>query len=187
MTENLILVDENDNEIGIMEKMEAHEKGLLHRAFSVFIFRKNESTDKIEVLLQQRQKDKYHSPLLWTNTCCSHPRPGESASKAAIRRLKEEMNFETKLYPQGTFIYKAEFDNNLIEHELDHLFIGIYDSNNIKPNPIEVESYKWISFENLNKDLEKNPKDYTAWFPIAYNFLKESDLLKELDLLFMHA
>ena len=162
MEENVILVDEKDNQIGIMPKMEAHEKGLLHRAFSVFIFNENG-----ELLLQQRAKDKYHSPLLWTNTCCSHQRIGESNVEAGRRRLYEEMGFTTDLKEIFSFIYKAPFDNGLTEHELDYVLIGRYDDvPNI--NKEEVASYKWMTLQDVKKDIENSPEIYTEWFKIIF-------------------
>jgi len=163
MEELVILVDENDNQIGLMPKMEAHEKALLHRAFSVFVFNKNG-----ELMIQQRAATKYHSPLLWTNTCCSHQRAGESNIEAGKRRLFEEMGFSTDLQEVFSFIYKAPFDNGLTEHELDYVLIGSFDGEpNI--NKEEVESYKWMPLEDVKTDIEKNPHIYTAWFQIIFN------------------
>lgn len=163
MVENVILVDEHDNEVGLMEKIEAHEKALLHRAFSVFIFNENN-----ELMLQQRAKSKYHSPLLWTNTCCSHQKKGESNISAGMRRLREEMGFTCELEEVFTFIYKAPFDNGLTEHELDHVMIGYYDGEPIV-NSDEVENYKWMTLEAVKKDIEINPNEYTAWFKIIFD------------------
>ncbi|WP_397446158.1 isopentenyl-diphosphate Delta-isomerase [Polaribacter sp. R77954] len=163
MEELVVLVDEKDKKIGLMPKMEAHEKALLHRAFSVFIFNKNG-----ELMLQQRAAHKYHSPLLWTNTCCSHQRDGESNIEAGRRRLQEEMGFTTDLKEVFSFIYKAPFDNGLTEHELDHVMIGFFDDvPNI--NKDEVEAYKWMSLENVKDDIEQNPQEYTEWFKIIFN------------------
>jgi isopentenyl-diphosphate delta-isomerase len=161
--EQVVLVDEKDNPIGLMEKMEAHEKALLHRAFSVFIFNK-----KGELMLQQRAACKYHSPLLWTNTCCSHQRDGETNLEAGKRRLQEEMGFVTEIKEVFSFIYKAPFDNGLTEHELDHVMVGSYeDAPNI--NKDEVESYKWMTLIDVKNDMEKNPQEYTAWFKIIFD------------------
>jgi isopentenyl-diphosphate Delta-isomerase len=135
----VILVDEQDVEIGSMEKLEVHQKGLLHRAFSVFVF-----NDKQELLLQQRALEKYHSPALWTNTCCSHPSPGETTISAARRRLQEEMGFDTELDFAFHFTYKAEFENGLTEHEFDHVFIGTFNDHFI-PNPAEVMDIRYES------------------------------------------
>lgn len=162
MVENVILVDEQDNEVGFMEKIEAHEKALLHRAFSVFVF-----NDNNELMLQQRAKSKYHSPLLWTNTCCSHQRKGESNTSAGKRRLQEEMGFTCELEEVFSFIYKAPFDNGLTEHELDHVMIGKYNGEPVV-NPEEVESYKWMKLEAVKNDIENNPDAYTAWFKIIF-------------------
>ncbi|OYU97685.1 MAG: isopentenyl-diphosphate delta-isomerase [Bacteroidetes bacterium B1(2017)] len=154
----VILVDENDQEIGIMEKQEAHEKALLHRAFSVMIF-----NNKGELLLQQRAFEKYHSGGLWTNTCCSHPKPGETIEEAAHRRLMEEMGFDCDLKVHQSFIYKAPFDNGLTEHEFDYVLIGEYNQD---PdfNTHEVHAFKWISFNDLNQELVDSPEQFTVWF-----------------------
>lgn len=162
MEEHVILVDEQDNQIGLMPKMEAHEKAFLHRAFSVFVFNGNG-----ELMLQQRAAHKYHSSLLWTNTCCSHQRVGESNIKAGKRRLFEEMGFSTNLKEVFSFIYKVSFDNGLTEHELDHVLVGRY---NEKPviNPQEVASYKWMTLEAIKEDMKHNSSVYTAWFKIIF-------------------
>ena len=167
MEENVILVDVLDNQLGLMPKMEAHEKAVLHRAFSVFIF-----NDKGELVLQQRAAHKYHSPLLWTNTCCSHQRDGESNIEAGKRRLIEEMGFKTNLKEIFSFVYKAPFDNGLTEHELDHVMIGNFNGVP-KINPDEVASFKWMTLEAVKKDIELQPNIYTAWFKIIF---KESYL-----------
>lgn len=169
--EKVILVNEKDEPIGLMPKLEAHEKALLHRAFSVFILNNNK-----EIMLQQRAHHKYHSPLLWTNTCCSHQREGESNVEAGKRRLQEEMGFTADLKELFHFIYKAPFDNGLTEHELDHVMIGYYNGEP-KINTDEVESWKWMSVENIKKDMEMHPEIYTVWFKIIfdefYHFLEE--------------
>ena len=161
--EQVILVNENDEQIGLMPKMEAHEKALLHRAFSVFVF-----NDKNELMLQQRALDKYHSPGLWTNTCCSHQREGESNIQAGKRRFQEEMGFTTDLEESISFIYKAPFDNGLTEHEFDHILIGYY---NEEPtiNPDEVASWKWMSIEAVKTICLNNPHLYTEWFKIIFD------------------
>jgi isopentenyl-diphosphate delta-isomerase len=161
--ERVILVNELDEPIGTMEKMEAHEKAVLHRAFSVFILNKNN-----EIMLQQRAHQKYHSPLLWTNTCCSHQRVGESNIEAGTRRLKEEMGFETELKELFHFIYKAPFDNGLTEHELDHVMIG-YFNDEPQINIEEVESWKWMKMAAIKKDMTVNPELYTIWFKIIFD------------------
>ena len=160
--EQVILVDENDNQIGLMPKMEAHEKAVLHRAFSVFIFNSDN-----ELMLQQRALHKYHSPGLWTNTCCSHQRDGESNLQAGKRRLQEEMGFVTDLKETTSFIYKAPFDNGLTEHELDHIMLGDY---NEKPiiNKEEVEDWKWMPLEDVKVDISNRPELYTEWFKIIF-------------------
>tara|TARA_B110000438_G_scaffold59478_1_gene59620 strand:- start:694 stop:1209 length:516 start_codon:yes stop_codon:yes gene_type:complete len=162
MNEMVILVDNNDNQLGLMEKMEAHEKAILHRAFSVFIL-----NDNNELLLQKRALSKYHSPGLWTNTCCSHPRNGESVINAGLRRLKEEMGFETEISSLLSFIYKAEFDNGLTEHEFDHVLVGRYNKNP-SINKSEVSDWKWTDLDFLKKDVVSNPDLYTVWFKIIF-------------------
>lgn len=168
--EQVILVNENDEQIGLMPKMEAHEKAELHRAFSVFVF-----NDKNQLMLQQRAADKYHSPLLWTNTCCSHQRDGETNLEAGKRRLQEEMGFVCDIEEKTSFIYKAPFDNGLTEHELDHVMVGYYNDNPVI-NREEVESFKWMTVEEVKVDMELNPTVYTEWFKIIfekfYDFIK---------------
>jgi len=154
----VILVDEQDNEIGLMEKQEAHEKALLHRAFSVLIFNKLGQT-----LLQQRANTKYHSAGLWTNACCSHPRAGETTIKAAHRRLIEELGFDCELELKHSFIYKAPFDNGLTEHEFDHVFFGDFNEA-INFNTEEVSAVKWVTIPWLLADIKNNPENYTVWF-----------------------
>lgn len=161
--EQVILVNEKDEKIGLMPKMEAHEKAVLHRAFSVFIF-----NSKNELMLQQRAAHKYHSPLLWTNTCCSHQRDGESNIEAGTRRLKEEMGFTTPLKEVTSFIYKAPFDNGLTEYEFDHVMVGHYE-NRPTINRKEVESWKWMPLETVKKDIAIQPELYTAWFKIIFD------------------
>ncbi len=168
--EKVILVNEKDEPIGLMPKMEAHEKGLLHRAFSVFVF-----NDKNELMLQQRALSKYHSPGLWTNTCCSHQREGESNIEAGKRRLQEEMGFTTNLKDTMAFIYKAPFDNGLTEHEFDHILVGNF--NDIPDlNPHEVLAWKWMRLEQVQKDMENHPKRYTEWFKIIFDKYYQSIL-----------
>lgn len=161
--EQVILVNENDEQIGTMPKMEAHEKAVLHRAFSVFIF-----NDNHELMLQQRAKHKYHSPLLWTNTCCSHQRVGETNIEAGKRRLQEEMGFSVDLKETTSFIYKAPFDNGLTEHEFDHVMVGYYNGEPII-NPEEVESWKWMTLDAIKVDMTLHPQNYTAWFKIIFD------------------
>ncbi len=161
--EKVILVNEKDEPIGLMEKMEAHQKALLHRAFSVFVF-----NDKNEVLLQKRAANKYHSPGLWTNTCCSHPREGETVLEAGKRRLQEEMGFQTSLKETTSFIYKAPFDNGLTEHEYDHVLVGHYKGEP-QINLAEVADWKWITLTDLQLDIKEHPESYTAWFKIIFD------------------
>lgn len=158
--EYVILVDSQDNPIGSMEKLEAHQKGLLHRAFSVFLFNENN-----ELLLQQRASEKYHSPNLWTNTCCSHPREEETILSAGSRRLKEEMGISCAIEPLFSFVYKADFDNGLIEHEFDHVLVGRY-SRQPQMNPEEVQNFQYISLDLLQERVKQNPQNYTPWLSI---------------------
>ncbi len=160
--EKVILVNEQDEQIGLMPKLEAHEKAILHRAFSVFIF-----NDKNELMLQQRAMRKYHSPNLWTNTCCSHQRDGESNIEAGKRRLKEEMGFVTNLKESISFIYKAAFDNGLTEHEYDHLLLGTYNEEPMI-NEAEVASFKWMLLDDIKVDIVLQPEIYTEWFKIIF-------------------
>lgn len=162
MEEKVILVSETDDQLGLMGKMEAHKKGILHRAFSVFVF-----NNKGELLLQQRALDKYHSPGLWTNTCCSHQRDGESSLVAGKRRLEEEMGFHCDLEEVFWFIYSAAFDNGLTEHELDHVMVGYYDNDPVI-NLQEVASSKWMSMDKVKQDIAKHPQNYTEWFKIIF-------------------
>ena len=172
--EQVILVNEADQQIGLMPKLEAHQKAVLHRAFSVFIL-----NDKNELMLQQRAEHKYHSPLLWTNTCCSHQRDGETNIQAGSRRLLEEMGFEADLRELFHFIYKAPFDNGLTEHELDHVMIG-YFNGNPEINPDEVAQFKWMTIEDVKKDMSVHPDIYTVWFKIIfdkfYHYLEDHTL-----------
>lgn len=161
--ENVILVNEKDEPIGLMPKMEAHQKALLHRAFSVFIF-----NEKDELMLQQRAHSKYHSPGLWTNTCCSHQREGETNVEAGKRRLFEEMGFSTELKDTVSFIYKAPFDNGLTEHEFDHILVGRYNEDPVL-NHEEAAAFKWLTLEQVKADMESNPQIYTAWFKIIFD------------------
>lgn len=173
--EKVILVDEQNNPIGLMPKLEAHKKALLHRAFSVFIMNR-----KGEVMLQQRALHKYHSPGLWTNTCCSHQRENETNVEAGKRRLQEEMGFVTELTDVISFIYKAPFDNGLTEHEYDHVLLGYYEENpNI--NPEEVADWKWELPENIKKDIEQNPQKYTEWFKIIFEKFYDYLFSKEIE------
>lgn len=163
MEEKVILVNESDEQIGLMEKIEAHEKALLHRAFSVFVY-----NDKNEIMIQQRAHSKYHSPGLWANTCCSHQREGESNVDAGKRRLMEEMGFQTDLKEITSFIYKAPFDNGRSEHEYDYILTGHFNDEP-KINPDEVADWKWMSVEEIKKDMANQPEKYTAWFKIIFD------------------
>lgn len=167
-TEYVILVDENDQPIGSAEKLQAHQDGLCHRAFSVFIFRKK---PRLELLLQQRAASKYHSPLLWTNTCCSHPRIDENILDAAKRRLKEEMGITTPLKSIGKFHYIAHFHNGLTENEIDHVLVGFIENESIHPNPNEVESFRWIGLDELKTELHAKPDRFTPWLEQALNVI----------------
>ena len=166
MVDYVVLVNKKDQEIGTMEKIEAHQKGLLHRAFSVFIL-----NSKGEMLIHRRALGKYHSPGLWTNTCCSHPRPNETVLDAANRRLDEEMGMGESLSEVVSFVYHHKFDNGLVEHEFDHILTGISDA---LPsiNEDEVDSYKYMGIEELEQSMKQNPDDYSIWFKLAYPKLK---------------
>lgn len=171
MTEMVILVNENDQEVGIAEKMHAHKLGLLHRAFSVFVVRENYPS--WDILLQQRRYDKYHCGELWTNTCCSHPRVDETIKDAAERRLFEEMGMKVPLQQVNSFIYKAEFENGLVEHEYDYVLIGYYTNQDIKINPKEVQNYAWISIDALLASIDEHPEVYTPWLLPALGVLRK--------------
>ncbi|MFT3682938.1 MAG: isopentenyl-diphosphate Delta-isomerase [Ferruginibacter sp.] len=162
---DVILVNEKDQQTGTMEKMEAHRKALLHRAFSIFIF-----DEKGNMLLQKRAAGKYHSPGLWTNACCSHPQPGEDIVKAAEKRLYEEMGFTTPLEKKFSFTYKASFENGLTEYEYDHVFTGVY-SGPVKPDAEEVSDYCFLTVADIKNALQEEPHLYTAWFKIAFPLL----------------
>lgn len=165
--EYVILVNESDEQLGTMEKMEVHRKGLLHRAFSIFIFNTNG-----EMLLQQRAETKYHSGGLWTNACCSHPKPGEEILAAANRRLKEEMGFDATLTKNFHFIYRSPFENGITEHEFDHVLTGIYDGA-ISPDNNEVQDYCFKRMEEVEHSLQNYPHKYAAWFLIAFPKIKK--------------
>ncbi|MDX3913992.1 MULTISPECIES: isopentenyl-diphosphate Delta-isomerase [Olivibacter] len=158
----VILVNEQDEAVGKMEKLEAHQKGLLHRAFSIFVF-----NTAGELLLQRRALNKYHSGGLWTNTCCSHPLPNEDTLIAAQNRLQEEMGFQTTLRPLFSFLYKTSFHNGLVEHEFDHVYVGEF-SGEIIPNREEVMDYQWIAYQNLEQMIKSSPDAFTFWFLEVY-------------------
>ncbi len=158
---HVILVDTHDTQIGTMEKLEAHQKGLLHRCFSVFLL-----NEKNELLIHKRASEKYHCGGLWTNTCCSHPQPYENMTTSAEKRLQEEMGIQASLKPLFSFIYKSEFENGLTEYEFDHVFVGYNTQPKFTPHPQEVEDYRWVSLETLIQDITQNPDQYTIWFRI---------------------
>ena len=168
MQSNVIIVNSSDQKIGLMPKLEAHTRGILHRAFSVLIFNKNG-----ELLIQQRALNKYHTPGLWSNTCCSHQIDGETNIEAGKRRLFEEMGFEVELFNFDSFIYNAYFENGLIEHEFDHILVGIFDGTPLI-NKNEVNDYKWITFDKLQKEIYSSPQNYTVWFRIIFEKYKLS-------------
>lgn len=170
--EMVVLVDTQDQVIGMAEKMQAHEQGLLHRAFSVFVVR--EKNGELEILLQQRQSEKYHCGALWTNTCCSHPRIDEDIVTAANRRLQEEMGLSVDLTVIDSFIYRAEFSNGLVEYEYDYVLVGYYNNEAINPNPIEVENYSWCTINQLKRNLIDRPELYTPWLEPALQILETS-------------
>lgn len=179
--DQIIEVDEQDRAIGSVDKLIAHQQAICHRAFSVFIFRKN-NAGKCELLLQQRHHKKYHSANLWTNTCCSHPRPGENILAAGERRLYEEMGMQIRLYPKGVFHYIAKFANGMTEHEVDHVLVGyVNDINMFNPNPMEVQNFQWTDVEILKEDLIKNPNKYTPWFTKALQIALSSTYKNLLD------
>ena len=165
--EKVVLVDKEDNTLGTMSKMAAHEAGALHRAFSIFVF-----NSEGELMVHQRALSKYHSPGLWTNTCCSHPRLDENVLGNAHQRLVEEMGFDTELKKAFTFLYKADVGQGLIEHEFDHVFIGIYD-NEPQINSSEVGDWKFMSMIDLREDIENSPTHYTEWFKIAFEKVED--------------
>lgn len=165
--EEVILVNERDEPTGSMEKMEAHRKALLHRAFSVFIL-----SGKGEMLLQQRAHSKYHSAGLWTNACCSHPRPGENIRDAALRRLSEELGFTTPLEEIFDFIYRSEFENGLTEHEFDHVFVGVYDGS-VHPDEQEINDHRFLSLAAIRADIDSHPAKYSAWFLVAFPMVEK--------------
>lgn len=164
---HIVLVDENDRQIGIEDKLQAHKDGKLHRAFSIFIFNSNG-----DLMLQKRDKNKYHSGGLWTNTCCSHPRVGESLDQAANRRLFEEMGFVCEIEEKFAFTYQVDFENGLHEHEYDHVFIGKYDGEPTL-NPEEAEDWRWISLQDLEREVLQFPELYSHWIKVALPKLKE--------------
>jgi len=165
--ELILLVDRNDNESGYGEKLQVHRDGLLHRAFSIFIF-----NQKGEVLIQKRHSGKYHSPGLWSNTCCSHQKAGETLEQAVHSRLKHEMGFDTELHEVFSFIYRVEFDNGLTENEFDHVFFGHYNGP-VSPEPSEVDEYRWVSMDELKDEMKLHPENFTYWLKNCINKVSE--------------
>jgi isopentenyl-diphosphate delta-isomerase len=175
MPEQIVLIDENDVATGSADKIQAHRQGLLHRAFTIFVF-----NDKSQLLLQQRAMGKYHSGGLWTNTCCGHPRPGETTKDGAQRRLREEFGFTCALNKFSTFRYQTEFQNGLKENEITHLFFGRYNDKP-QPDPLEIENWKWLSIDNLIQDIKRQPDNYTYWFKAIMNYADKLQVInKEL-------
>ncbi|HKG21403.1 MAG TPA: isopentenyl-diphosphate Delta-isomerase [Blastocatellia bacterium] len=172
--EELILVNENDEQVGTGEKLQVHREGRLHRAFSIFVF---DSLGRL--LLQKRAESKYHSGGLWSNTCCGHPRPGEATEAAARRRLREEMNFDCELRPHSSFIYRAELDNELIEWEFDHILVGAYDENPA-PNDLEADDWQWIGIDELKAEVKERPARFTYWLKAALGKLDLANLSNTL-------
>ena len=170
--EHVILVDEMDSGLGTMEKMKAHRKGVLHRAFSAFVF-----NSKGELLLQQRAHSIYHSGGLWTNTCCSHPRLGETVEKAAERRLVEEMGMTCTFNSHFSFVYRASLDSDLVEHELDHVLFG-YSDQIPSPNPSEVVSWRYQSLDSIQEDIHSDESQFTEWFKICFDRVNSLQSLK---------
>lgn len=177
MQQQVILVDDNDSVVGQMEKLAAHQQGKLHRAFSVFIFRKKQG--QTQCLLQQRQVQKYHSGGLWTNACCSHPKPGETVIEAAERRLQEELGFTTDLQVLDSFIYRAAL-GDLVEHEFDYVLEGQFSGELNRVNPEEVSGHRWLTVSELQQELHAHPERFTAWFQQALQVvLEKSDIIKK--------
>ncbi|HYF31967.1 MAG TPA: isopentenyl-diphosphate Delta-isomerase [Chitinophagaceae bacterium] len=176
MSDQVILVNENDEQVDVMDKIEAHRQGVLHRAFSIFIF-----NGRGEMLLQRRAAHKYHSGGLWTNACCSHPAPGEETDLAAVRRLQEEMGFTAALLKVFDFTYRAEFDNGLTEHEYDHVYLGVYNGQ-IEPNSEEVSEFRHLPMEAVRQELATRPETFTAWFHIAFPLLEKWLIKNKLEL-----
>jgi isopentenyl-diphosphate delta-isomerase len=166
MSQLILAVDQLDQSLGLVDKYEAHRRGILHRAFSIFIFRFVDSS--LQVLLHQRAKDKYHSSGLWTNTCCSHAIEEDSLEETARRRLEEEMGFSCDLHRLGSFYYKADVGHGLVEHEIDHVFVGLDNPELIRPNPQEVQDWRWISTDLLLKLPSEEKKLFTVWFFQAF-------------------
>jgi isopentenyl-diphosphate delta-isomerase type 1 len=179
MNETVILVDAQDQVIGTAEKLAAHQTGQLHRAFSVFLYRRiAPESANVEWLLQQRSADKYHCGGLWTNSCCSHPRPNEGVIEAAERRLQEELRLSATLRPVGDFVYRATFENGLIEHEFDHVLIGESAVDAVDFNPLEIQSCRWIKTDALLSEYALHPERFTPWFMLAFREILNNAMLK---------
>ena len=174
MTNEVVLVNEMDEVVGTMEKLRVHQEGLLHRAFSVFLFNREG-----KMLLHRRAEDKYHSGGLWTNACCSHPGPGDDILQAAMNRLKEEMGIQCEIKKLFEFTYKAEVGNNLTEYEYDHVFVGVYNDAP-QPDPAEVSEWQWMHLESVKEEMQKHPEHFTAWFRIAIPLLEQSIYEKQI-------
>lgn len=172
--EYVVLVDEQDREIGVEEKLKAHREGKLHRAFSVFLF-----NPKGELLMQQRAAEKYHSGGLWANTCCGHPRPEEDLAEAAARRLKEEMGISCAVEKAFHFIYRATVKSGLVEYEIDHVFVGRYDGL-VQSDPNEVMAYRWNPFTELQEEIKSNPHYFVAWLPPAVEQMRRRQIPQNL-------
>jgi isopentenyl-diphosphate delta-isomerase len=171
MSERVILVNERDEAVGTAEKLRAHQRGQLHRAFSVFVLNGQD-----EILLQRRAATKYHSPSLWSNSCCSHPRPAEATLDAAHRRLREELGFDCPLESMGAFVYRADVGGGLIEHEYDHLLLGRWEGEPT-PAPAEVDDWRWISLPALRREIARTPHRFTYWLRAALRELDGRDAL----------
>jgi isopentenyl-diphosphate delta-isomerase len=171
--DNVLLVDERDHPQGLMAKIPAHEKGVLHRAFSAYVLRRR--AGETFLLLQKRALTKYHFGGLWTNTCCGHPLEGETPAQAGMRRLPQEMNFQCELRAIGTFIYRAQSENGLIEHELDHVLVGTYDDEPPPPNPHEADAARWVSVDALEREITASPAQFTPWFAKGWAVVKAKE------------
>ena len=180
MNEEVILVNEQDQVVGTAEKLLAHQKGQLHRAFSVFLYRRvKPGSASVEWLLQQRNIDKYHCGGLWTNSCCSHPRPQETIIAAAERRIWEELRIRSAVQPVGHFVYRAVFENGLIEHEFDHVLLGECSVETIGFNPVEVQQCRWMNTDAILREYEAYPENFTPWFMLAFRHILNNENLKQ--------
>jgi isopentenyl-diphosphate Delta-isomerase len=168
VTDQVVVVSRRDRRMGVVDKLAAHRLGVLHRALSIFVF-----DESGRLMLQRRAVGKYHSAGQWSNTCCTHPRPGEPVVTAAHRRLREEMGFDCPLRRLGSFVYRARLDNGMLEHELDHLFVGRFEGTPA-PNPGEVMDWRWVTVDGLAAEMGDRPGDFTPWFALAWNRLELS-------------